>query len=176
VLSPVQADGRLAGPKIRSQLHRAFHVHGAGHSARVENRQQKATMMNIFTHSPRSRTTLSEVAIVAGVLFACFSAPAFANDADAKLAIGRAQANLELIAKESPAGTSDQSFVRAQQKILDARTQLAAGRETEAVWFASEAELLADTALASARLISLEQEHRSTQTAIDTLQAEIRRN
>lgn len=133
--------------------------------------------MNIATGSIAARCRPLLRTIATGVLFtACLSTPAFANDADAKLAIGRAQANLELISKESPTGTSDRSYVRAQQKLVDARTQLTAGRETEAEWLAHEAELLADTALASARLISLEQEHRSVRTAVDALQLEIRRN
>jgi hypothetical protein len=132
--------------------------------------------MNVLTCFVRLRTALPQLTVAATLLLAAGSTPAFANDAEAKLAIGRAQANLELIAKESPAGTTDPSFARAQQKIVDARTQLTAGRETEAVWRATEAELLADTALASARLIGLEQEHRSVRTAIDSLQLEIRRN
>jgi len=133
-------------------------------------------MMNVLNSSVRLRAAFHPLVFAAGLFLAASSTPAFADDAEAKLAIGRAQANLELIAKESPAGTSDPSFVRAQQKIVDARAQLSAGRETEAVWRATEAELLADTALASARLSGLEQEHRSVRTVMDSLQLEIRRN
>jgi len=133
--------------------------------------------MNISTTSAaaQSRPLLRALAASA-FLFAGLSAPAFANDTDAKLAISRAQANLELISKESPAGTRDESFVRAQQKIIAAQAELTAGNEDSAVWRANEAELLADTALASARLISLEQEHRSMRSAMDALQLEILRN
>jgi hypothetical protein len=125
---------------------------------------------------PTTSSRLIRALATGAFLSVCLSAPAFAADAAARLAIGQAQANLELISKESPAGTGDPSFMRAQQKIVDAQAQLAAGRETEAIWRANEAALLANTALASARLISLEQEHRSVRSTIDALQLENRRN
>jgi len=133
--------------------------------------------VNIVTRSIHSRFARSlSTIMVSALLIGTLSSPAFANDADAKLAIGRAQASLDLVSKEGSTGTSDQSFARAQQKLVDAQAQLTAGRETEAVWFATEAELLAETALGAAKLETLEQTRRSVSKDNETLQLEIRRN
>lgn len=114
-------------------------------------------------------------ALVAGALLSAgLLAPAFAAEIDAKLAIARAQASIDLISKENPAATSEQSFVRAQQALLNARDAEGKNDNREAVWFATESEVMAERTLAAAKLAELEKVRLATNTNANILQLELR--
>ena len=116
--------------------------------------------------------------IVAGTLLSmALIGPALAESAElnAKLAIARAQASIDLVSKENPAQTRDQSFTDAQQRLSDAHTAIDRHHHREARWFANEAELLADTTAGSAKLAGLERTRAEVAHSVDVLTVEIRK-
>jgi hypothetical protein len=116
-----------------------------------------------------ARTLVAAVLLSVGAF-----APAFAAELDAKLAIARAQASIDLISKENPVATADPSFVRAQESLVNARDAEARDDNREAVWFATESELMAERTLAAAKLAELEKVRLATNTNANILQLELR--
>jgi len=116
----------------------------------------------------------ARVLVAGAFLSAGLFAPAFAAEIDAKLAIARAQASIDLISKENPAATSEQSFVRAQQALLNAQDAERKNDNREAVWFAAESEVMAERTLAAAKLAELEKVRLATNTNANILQLELR--
>jgi hypothetical protein len=129
--------------------------------------------MNSFTPF-RSGARAARALVAAALLSAGFLSPAFAAELDAKLAIARAQASIDLISKENPAATSEQSFVRAQQALLNAQDAERKNDNREAVWFATESEVMAERTLAAAKLADLEKARLATNTNANILQLELR--
>ena len=111
------------------------------------------------------------------VLSMVLAGPAFAESAEltAKLAIARAQASVDLVSKENPAQTLDQSFVDAQQRLADAHAAVDHNHDREALWFATEAEMLAETTAGAAKLAGLEHTRAEVAHSVDVLTAEIRK-
>ncbi len=112
-----------------------------------------------------------QICAVSAALVAGFSGMAFAETekVDAKLAIERAQADIDMISQENPAATGDQSFATAQQKLADAHAAMANDRSRDAMWLANEAELLADTTAGKAKLAGMENTRREIAHDVDVL-------
>ncbi|MHB1204152.1 MAG: hypothetical protein ACYCZX_01180 [Rhodospirillaceae bacterium] len=122
-------------------------------------------------------TTLPQTFAAGALLSLALIGPALAESAEltAKLAIARAQASIDLVSKENPGQTRDQSFADAQQRLADARTAVDHNHDREALWFANEAEMLADTTAGAAKLAGLEHTRAEIAHSVDVLTAEIRK-
>ena len=122
-------------------------------------------------------TTLSQTLAAGALLSLALVGPALAESAEltAKLAIARAQASVDLVSKENPAQTRDQSFIDAQQRLSDAQIAADHNHDREALWFANEAEMLADTTAGAAKLAGLEHTRAEVAHSVDVLAAEIRK-
>ena len=94
---------------------------------------------------------------------------------DATLAITRAEATINLVSKENPATTQDASFAEAQRKLGEARIAANNGQQQSAEWFATEAELLANTTAGVAKLAGLESTRREMARSVDILENELRK-
>ncbi len=115
--------------------------------------------------------------LISGLLLSLAAVPAFAASAElnAQLGIARAQASIDLVSKENPAQTRDRSFTDAQQRLADARIAAEKNHDREALWLASEAELLADVTAGSAKLAGLQHTRAEVAHGIEILNAEIRK-
>ena len=130
--------------------------------------------MNTFIDMPvaplRYRRRMQWLAVGALLAICCIgSAYAETGAMDAKLAIARAQANIDLVSKENPAQTRDQSFADAQARLTEAHTALEHHRDRQAVWYANEAEVLADTTAGAAKLAGLEHVRADAAREVDVL-------
>ncbi|WP_041793939.1 hypothetical protein [Pararhodospirillum photometricum] len=131
-----------------------------------------------MTHPLPPKTT-SRWLLAAGLAAVACTASlgsAYADDLntrpDARTAIARAEAKIELVSRESPAATQYPSFSMAQEKLKEARAASARGNDQQAQWRASEAELLADTTAGTSRLSSLERIRTETSHSIKMLTSE----
>jgi len=116
------------------------------------------------------------VLATSALLSVCLSGAALADTSkmDAKLAVARAQASIELVSKENPAATRDQSFTDAQKKLADATVALDDNKNQQALWLAHEAELMATTTAGAAKLAGLVQTRTEIARNIDILETELR--
>jgi len=106
----------------------------------------------------------------------CLSQPAHADERDAKNAIMRAEAKIELVLRETPNATQDPSFAVAREKIIQARTALDRNKDQQAEWFANEAELLTELTAGAAQLAGLERTRLEVRRSVDILESELRNN
>jgi hypothetical protein len=109
------------------------------------------------------------------ILSVGLSGQAFADSGQlaAKLAITRAQANIDMVSREDPAATHDPSFASAQDKLATANIALSHNDYRQAEWLANEAELLADTTAGNAKLAGLEHTRSSVAHDVDILEIEL---
>jgi hypothetical protein len=104
-----------------------------------------------------------------------FSGQAFADAGElaAKLAITRAQANIDMVSKENPAATNDPAFASAQDKVAQANIAIRHDDNRQAEWLANEAELLVDTTAGNAKLAGLEHTRSVVAHDVDILELEL---
>jgi hypothetical protein len=97
----------------------------------------------------------------ASVATLIFASPALAGENEAKTALSRADAKIEMVTRQAGAAgnTGDQSFNMARQRAEAARTALKAGNYDTAQDLADEAALLADLASERAKLADLKTSH-----------------
>lgn len=120
----------------------------------------------------RRWSLVAGVALVAGM---CSLPAANANEADAKVAIARAEAKIDLISQEYPAATHNPSFSVAHEKLTQARNAVAHNKDQQAEWLATEAELLADTTAGAAKLAQMEVSRTQISHDVDILELELRK-
>ena len=115
------------------------------------------------------------VVLAGAVLSIGLSPEAFADSGQlaAKLAITRAQASVDMVSKENPAATREQSFAAAQAKLAEANVAISQDANRQAEWLANEAELLADTTAGNARLAELEHTRSAVAHDVDVLEVEL---
>jgi hypothetical protein len=110
--------------------------------------------------------------LVAGL---CWLPAAKADQAEATVAIARAEAKIDLVSHESAAATQNRSFSTAQGKLTEAHAALSRNQDQKAEWLANEAELLADITAGSAQLAGLERTRAQVSHDADVLGSEIRK-
>jgi hypothetical protein len=117
------------------------------------------------------------ILIAGAVLSAGLSGQAFAGSGQlaAKLAITRAQANIDMVSKENPAATGERSFAQAQAKLAEANVAIGRDDNRQAEWLANEAEMLADTTAGNAKLAGLEQTRTAVAHDVNILEVELRK-
>ena len=114
--------------------------------------------------------------LVAGAILSVgLSGQAFAGSGQlaAKLAIARAQANIDMVSKENPAATREQSFASAQAKLAEANVAISQDDNRQAEWLANEAEMLADMTAGNAKLAGLEQTRSAVAHDVNILEVEL---
>jgi hypothetical protein len=117
------------------------------------------------------------VLAIGGVMIAglCWLPAARAGQAEASVAIARAEAKVELVSRESPAATQDPSFAAAQSKLNEARAAAARNQDQAAEWRANEAEQFADITAGGAQLAGLERTRAQVGHAVEVLASEVRK-
>jgi len=125
----------------------------------------------LFSGDRLRRTAALGLILAAGVAFA---PTAFAKDNEAKFAITRAEAKIDLISRETPSATQNPSFARAQDKLSQARDALSHGKDQQAEWLATEAELATDATASTAQLAELQRLRAELGHAVDVLESELR--
>lgn len=128
-------------------------------------------MTHFLAPGDRWRHAAIAIALTAS---ATFAPAASANDAEAKVAITRAEAKIDLISRETPAATQNPSFTRAHDRLDQAREALKRGRDQQAEWLANEAELASDATVSAAQLAQLELSRAELGHAVNVLELELR--
>ncbi len=128
------------------------------------------------THEISGMPPYLRVLAAAALLSIGASGSAYADSPreQATVAISRAQATIDLVSKENPAATQNASFTEAQRKLGEARIAADNGKQQSAEWYASEAELLANTTAGMAKLEGLERTQTEMVRSLHILEAETR--
>ena len=121
-----------------------------------------------------SRRLRAVAAFILAVSSAFVPAAYAAGNAEAKGAIIRAEAKIDLISRETPAATQNPSFSRAHDRLDQSRDALKRGRDQEAEWLANEAELASDATASAAQLAQLERSRTELEQAVRVLESELR--
>jgi hypothetical protein len=130
---------------------------------------------HIMKHHQRARRVARGFALCLATL-AIFAAPQVlaASDSDAEIAITRADAKVEMVAKSGAPVTQNSSFMLAQQKLNDARNAYDRNRNEHAEWYAQESEVWAEVAAQMIELDGLENTRIELDRSVAILDAEIR--
>ncbi len=94
---------------------------------------------------------------------------------NARDAITRAEAKIDLVSKENPAATQNTSFVNAQQKLVAAKAAIVRNNDQQAMWLATEAELFAENTAGASKLAGLERTRSEVARDVDILESELRK-
>jgi hypothetical protein len=128
-------------------------------------------MISISLRSLRGISTFLAAITLTGAL-SCMTAGA--NEADARLALTRAEAKIEVVARSGVApSTQSNAFVIAQQKVDAAKDAFRRDKNRFAEYYAMEAEVWAEVAASNNELAGLERTRGELARAVDILAVEI---
>jgi hypothetical protein len=112
--------------------------------------------------------------LAAVVVTVAFVVPAFAGEDEARTALARAEAKVEVVARSGvPPATQSNAFIIAQQKIDGAREAFRRDRNRDAEYLAMEAEVWAEVAASANELAGLERTRIELARAVDILAVEV---
>lgn len=125
-----------------------------------------------------SRTTRHTVMVAASLaLSALLALPAQARDDEAKEALARAEAKMEMVARSgNPPATGSTAFMNAQRKIEAAQVALRSDDNREAELLATEAEVWAEATAALGELTALDRQRAELDRSVNILATEVGRN
>ncbi len=125
---------------------------------------------SLRTKSLRSVSAFLATLTLAGAM----AMPATANEADARTALARAEAKVEVVARSGvPPSTQSNAFAIAQQKIDAAKDAFRRDKNRFAEYYAMEAEVWAEVAASNNELTGLERTRAELARAVDILAVEI---